>query len=191
MDGAELPLNVAVTAQKVAAELEARGYDYALGGAIALGFWANPRGTLDVDFTIFIPVERASECVRLLQQIGCQFSASKALTMLREHGLCHVELDKVPLDVFLPGIDFYDAARPRRRKMLLGSREVMAWDAEPLIVFKMMFFRPQDLVDIAAILSQQGPALDRAWVRDQLVEIFGQRDLRIARWDELAGEHPI
>lgn len=190
MDAGEPSLNVTAAAQKMAGELEARGYDYALGGAIALGFWARPRGTLDVDATIFIPVERATECVRVLQQMGCKVHASKALAKLREHGLCHVELDGVPLDIFLPGIDFYEAARPRRRRMLLGSRPVMVWDAEPLLVFKMMFFRPKDLVDIEQVLEIQGPALDRAWVREQLVEIYGLRDLRIAQWDELVSRQP-
>jgi hypothetical protein len=189
MDGDELPHNVTLTAHRLASELEARGYDYALGGAIALGFWATPRGTLDVDATIFIPVDHATECVRLLQQIGCKLQASAALATLREHGLCQVELDGVRLDVFLPAIEFYDVARPRRRRMLLGTREVMVWDAEQLLVFKMMlFFRRKDLVDVEQVLKVQGAVLDRAWVREQLVELYGARDLRIAQWDELVSE---
>ncbi|HEY2894267.1 MAG TPA: hypothetical protein VGJ16_08645 [Pirellulales bacterium] len=190
MDAAELPANVAGAALKLASELEARGCDYAIGGAIALGYWATPRGTLDIDATLFIPVEKASECLRLLQQIGCEFQASKALTMLHEHGLCHVKLDHVTLDVFLPAIDFYDKARARRRLVPLGSHQVMIWDAEPLIIFKLMFFRRKDIADIEEIIKAQGPALDRAWVREQLLELYGARDLRVGQWDELVGEYP-
>lgn len=39
-------------AEELAARLEAANCDYALGGAIALGFWSGPRGTLDVDVTL-------------------------------------------------------------------------------------------------------------------------------------------
>jgi hypothetical protein len=45
-------MDPAQVAQAIAAALEAAGCDYALGGAIALGFWAEPRGTVDVDVTI-------------------------------------------------------------------------------------------------------------------------------------------
>jgi hypothetical protein len=39
-------------ARDLARALVARGQEYALGGAIALGFWGEPRGTLDVDVTL-------------------------------------------------------------------------------------------------------------------------------------------
>jgi hypothetical protein len=54
-------------ARELAAMLDVRNMDYALGGAIALGFWVEPRGTLDVDVTLFLPADKPSECVWLLQ----------------------------------------------------------------------------------------------------------------------------
>jgi hypothetical protein len=35
----------------------------------------------------------------------------------------------------------------------------------------------------------QGPALDRAYVRRWLVEMMGEEDERVARWDALVKEH--
>lgn len=64
----------------------------------------------------------------------------------------------------------------------------MIWDAESLAVFKMMFFRDKDLVDVRQILRTQGSAFDREWVRNQLEDLFGLRDPRIARWGEIAQE---
>jgi hypothetical protein len=46
------PINAAVVAGQLAKELESRGQEYAIGGAIALGYWGSPRGTVDVDLTI-------------------------------------------------------------------------------------------------------------------------------------------
>jgi hypothetical protein len=45
-------MEVAEAAQQLAAALTERGCEYALGGALALGYWAEPRGTLDVDLTL-------------------------------------------------------------------------------------------------------------------------------------------
>ena len=54
------PLDAAAVARALAAALDARGQEYALGGAIALGYWAAPRGTVDVDLTLFLPSDKTS-----------------------------------------------------------------------------------------------------------------------------------
>jgi hypothetical protein len=90
-----------------------------------------------------------------------------------------------PVDVFASSSPF--CKRPARR-LYLGNDQVSVLDAESLAVFKMMFFREQDLVDIEQILKVQGTNFDRAWVREQVAEIFGSLDLRIKRWDELTSE---
>ena len=64
------------------------------------------------------------------------------------------------------------------------------WSPEVLAVFKMMFFREKDLGDVRSILQVQGDRLNRIWVRDRLVEIFGPRDPRVPAWDELVAQTP-
>ncbi len=64
----------------------------------------------------------------------------------------------------------------------------MVWDAESICVFKMMFFRMKDIVDVQQVLRTQGDRFERQWVRDQLVSIFGQRDPRISQWDDLIAD---
>jgi hypothetical protein len=54
----------------------------------------------------------------------------------------------------------------------------------------MMFFRRKDLADVEQILRAQGPAFERNWVRERLVEMYGTRDPRVAQWDELDQEIP-
>ncbi len=43
-------------AEELACRLDAVHCEYALGDAIALGFWSEPRGTLDVDVTLYLPL---------------------------------------------------------------------------------------------------------------------------------------
>jgi hypothetical protein len=178
-------------ARELAAALEVRGQEYAIGGAIALGFWGEPRGTLDVDVTLFLPLDRPSECLWLLQDLACEMVFSEALASLREHGFCRVLYHGLRLDVFLPIVDFYAVARARRQRVELGGQPVMIWDAASLIVFKLMFFRRKDIADVEGVLRIQQGRLDLDWVRQQLVELYGPRDPRIHQWDELVAEFPV
>jgi hypothetical protein len=180
--------DAAAAAKQLAAVLDARGQEYALGGAIALGYWAAPRGTVDVDLTVFLPADRPSESVRLLQEMGCQLRAQQALDSLREHGFCRVDYDNVQVDVFLPTIAFYSAARDRRRRVKLGDQEIQVWDAESLVVFKLMFFRRKDIADVEQILRTQRESLDCRWIEEQVIELFGRHDPRVSQWSELRKE---
>lgn len=175
-------------AEELAARLEAAGCEYALGGAIALGFWAEARNTLDVDVTLYLPLDDPMGCMQLLDKIGCEFDPRRTEETLKEHTFCQVQLLGVRLDVFLPMSSFYEPAKTRRREVPLGSRQAYVWDAETLCVFKMMFFRRKDLVDIQSILRSQGELFDREWVETSLIELYGQRDPRINQWRELVAE---
>src|SRR5689334_18646016 len=117
----ENPLSTTDAAKQLASALAARGQDYALGGAIALGYWSEPRGTMDVDLTIFLPPDNPSQCVWCLQEIGCEVDTPQALASLREHGFCRTNYKGVRVDVFLPTTPFYETARRKRHMVLLGD----------------------------------------------------------------------
>jgi hypothetical protein len=190
-----MPDNEAVPrAPQVAAELARRldeaGVEYALGGAIALAFAGEPRATIDVDMTLFVVPPEPVPCVDVLDQIGCTLRRQTALDSLAEHGFCRVAFEGMQIDVFLPTIPFHEAARRRRVRVKLVGQSCWVFSPETLVVLKLMFFREKDFMDVRQILRIQGPALDRVWVREQLVEIFGERDPRVAAWDELAAEVP-
>ncbi len=181
-------LDAAAVARQLAVALDARRQPYALGGAIALGYWAAPRGTVDVDLTLFLEPDKPSACVWLLQDLGCQLTAAEATDSIREHGFCRVKYSGVRVDVFLPTIPFYAAARDRRRTVTLGEQPIQIWDAESLVVFKMMFFRRKDIADIEQILRTQREALDGTWIEGQLEQLFGRHDPRVFQWKELQKE---
>ena len=179
------PIDAVTVAVSLAGELHARGQEYALGGAIALGYWGIPRGTVDVDVTLFLAPERPTVCIWPLQEIGCEVSTATAAASLREHGFCRVTSSGLNVDVFLPLIPFYEVARQRRVRVQLSGLTVWVWDAETLVVFKMMFFRRKDIADVEQVLTVQGAGFDRPWVREQLLAMYGTRDPRLAAWDEL------
>jgi hypothetical protein len=181
-----MQVNAASAAAQLAARLEARGVDYALGGAIALGYWGVPRGTVDVDLTLYLAPEQPSACAWLLKDIGCDVQSAETMEALRAHGFCSVSYAGLRLDVFLPIVPFYEEARKRRKRVQIGGQPFMVWDGESLLVFKMMFFRRKDLADVEQILRSQGGLLDRCWVRERLAEMYGAADPRLSAWDEIA-----
>jgi len=182
------PLSVAEVAAQLAERLEGIGCDYAIGGAIALACWAEPRGTVDVDVSFYLPIKELGKSLAVLHAIGAEFSETNVRESLAEHGFCGVKFLERRLDVFLPIAAIYEAARPRRKKMSVGNRQVMVWDAETLCVFKMMFFRRKDMADVEAILHAQTENFDFSWVEQQLIEMYGNRDPRVSQWHELVEE---
>ena len=175
-------------AKRLAAAVEAAGCEYALGGALALGFWAQPRGTLDVDLTLFLPPNKPTECLRLLAIGWMRCDWRNAIQSLSEHDYCQVLFRETRIDVFLPATPFYEIARGRRTRVTLDDQSIMVWDAETLCVFKMMFFRRKDIADVEQVLRTQSTKLDRQWVRERIVEIYGKHDPRLLQWDELCRE---
>ena len=59
---------------------------------------------------------------------------------------------------------------------------------EDTAVFKMLFYRGKDLVDVERLLGLMQRRLDLAYVRAALVEVVGEDDHRTRRWDELVSQ---
>jgi hypothetical protein len=52
---AETPEDPLAAAIAIAKAFDAHGVPYAIGGALAYGYWAVPRATLDIDVNVFVP----------------------------------------------------------------------------------------------------------------------------------------
>ena len=178
---AELP-TAAEVARAVADVLERRGLPYAVGGAIALGFYAAPRATIDVDVNIFLPPQQ--EFAKVLAVLGeAGFVASEDAETLSKQacteGQFRGAIEGVRVDVFVPAIPFYAQLAARRRQVPLLGRPIWILGAEDLVVLKLMFFRRKDLADVEAVLREQAPSLDREYVRCTLIDLVGLEDERV------------
>lgn len=170
--------------------LEASNIPYAFGGAIALSAWSEPRATTDVDLNLWAQDEELPGAVTILQRAGVAIELAAAQRGARERGMFAAPHGSYRVDVFVPSVPFYDEALKRRLRVRLADRETWVLSPESLAVFKMLFFRPKDLVDLARLLEVQRPALDVAFVRGWLVDMVGAEDVRIAKWDELTQASP-
>lgn len=100
--------------------LEAAGVPCAVGGALALGVWGVPRGTTDVDVDAFVAEARYDEMLDALAAAGCSFDRATALRQAREGDTVVVRHGPWRVDVFVPTIPFYEAARQRVRRERSG-----------------------------------------------------------------------
>jgi len=180
--------SAAEVARDLADALEQGGIPHAIGGAIALGFYAAPRATVDVDVNVFVSPER--ELTRALDTLrGAGFTPEDDPETLsrqaREEGQFRGTVSGMRVDVFVPAIPYYAELEGRRRRVVLLGRSLSILAPHDLVVLKMMFFRRKDLADVEAVLRDQGPAFDREWVRRKLTELAGEGDERLRAWDEL------
>lgn len=112
----------------LAAELERRGIEYAIGGALALGIWSDPRGTRDVDINVFVSPERLDDVFAAILAIGASCDTTVARAQANDRGMFVAALPNgMRLDVFTPSIDFsWEAGRTRVRQTSRGHDDVVA-----------------------------------------------------------------
>jgi hypothetical protein len=170
--------------------LEASRLPYAFGGAIALSAWSEPRATTDVDVNLWVDDSELPQAVKVLSEAGVAIELEEAQRGARERGMFAAPHGSYRVDVFVPSVPFYDEALKRRMRVTLAERQTWVLSPESLAVFKMLFFRPKDLVDLARLIEVRRPPLDVAFVRGWLLDMVGPENLRVARWDELTRTSP-
>jgi len=176
-------MDIAATAIRCVEVLEQAGMPCAIGGAIALGEWCPPRATLDVDLTIFVDVAHADAVLQVLETAGARADMGLMARRLQNGEVAMLAMGGVRLDVFMPSIPFYADAQMRVVRVTLAGAQVPVLSAEVLSVFKLLFFRKKDLVDLERLVAFRRDRLDHGWVRSQIAEMLGEEDPRIEAWD--------
>lgn len=106
----------------LAQELERRGVEYALGGALALGFHAPPRGTQDIELNLFVDPSGARAALAVLRDAGVEMDLDAAVDECRVRGDTRGVIDGVRVDIFVNSIPLHELAHRRRRRGRCGWR---------------------------------------------------------------------
>jgi hypothetical protein len=148
---------------------DAGGIPHAIGGAIALGYCTlEPRGTRDVDVNVFVGPERARDIFELLPA-GVQVGGAK-LEQAERDGQVRLSWGITPIDLFMSVLPFHDHVQAHIRLVPFEGRTIPVLDCTALAVFKAMFDRPRDWVDIEAMVEARSLDLDDAkrWVTEMV-----------------------
>jgi hypothetical protein len=147
-------------------DLDAAAIPHAIGGAIALGYCTlEPRGTRDVDVNVFVGPERARDVLAALPE-GVRFSGVD-LEHLERDGQVRLRWGITPVDLFLSVLPFHDHVEAHIRPVPFEGRTIPVLDCTALAVFKAIFDRPRDWVDIEAMVEARSLDVDEAnhWIR--------------------------
>ncbi len=139
------------------------------GGAIAYNYYGPPRLTQDVDVLVLLPDTKAPALVEEFAAAGCKHGDREprpvelraVLDDLRSKARLAVFLCRgIRTEVFVPWHPFHHAVLRRSPERDLEGRAIRIHAPEDLVVFKKIFDRPKDVVDIKAILMSQQGRLD-------------------------------
>lgn len=165
----------------------AAGISCAIGGGLAFGRWVQPRATIDADINVFAAPARYEEALAALTSIGAVLDRDECLRRFARGDVAFARLDGIRVDLFVPSIPFYEEAERTIVYTTIDGRVIPFLSPESLAVFKLLFFRPKDIVDLRKMVQELGGSLDTSWVREHVVAMMGEADERISRWDEIVG----
>ncbi len=155
-------------------QLDSARLSHAFGGALALGYVAEPRGTADIDVNVFVPEDQLDRVTTCLAPIGYRVPedgrTGPPIAGIRfEH-----DDEPFPLDVFPSLHGRYAEVERRRVRHPFGrdGRRLPFLSAEDLCVFKLSFGRPKDWIDLQSI-ADAGVDLDLDYIEEQLVALRG------------------
>lgn len=178
------PQDAFEAANALADALEAAGLPYAIGGAHAANLYSVPRATRDVDVNVFVDSGRLDELLGALRRAGLRFDEAEARAGHEDGGYFVAHLGPVRVDVFTPSIPFSWEAGRTRRRVEVGGRARWYLSAEATALFKLLFYRGKDVVDLERLVASW-PDLDHPYVRRWIADMMGEDDPRTRTWDDL------
>lgn len=155
---------------------------HAFGGALALAYHVeSPRATADIDLNISLPVTAAAAVLSSLPS-GATWTEAD-VTAIERDGQVRVLWDATPLDLFFPQDALHDVVASRVLEVPFRGRTIPVISATDLTIFKALFDRPKDWVDIAEMLAYGSVDTHDAlqWLR----RLLGPKDARAQRLAEL------
>lgn len=158
---------------------------HAIGGALALAYYAEPRTTIDVDINVFVSTDRWPEICEALAPLGVDVEVE--VENLNRDGQVRLWWDRNPVDLFFSYDPFHDAMQRNARKVPFNQETIPILSPEHLAVCKAMFDRPKDWLDIEQILVATDP-LDVSEIEDWLERMVGSENPRIEKLAEVKAE---
>ncbi|MHB1446056.1 MAG: nucleotidyl transferase AbiEii/AbiGii toxin family protein [Acidimicrobiales bacterium] len=168
--------------------LAGAGIDHAFGGAIALAYYvAEPRSTRNLDINLAVPADRADQVFARLPD-GAGYTQAD-VAQARAGGQTRLwygrPRDGVPIDLYFPRHRFHGVVGRAAvtRTFAAEGYTIPVIAADHLAVFKILYGRPRDWVDIADMLG--AGSLDPDAVLAWVCRLLGEDHPSYARFVDL------
>jgi len=173
---------------QLAVLLERARIPHAFGGAIALVYWSEPRGTVDIDINVFLPATDCSRVFSLLNGHGIPTTPEMEKEALDREQV-RVDWEGTPVDLFFAYDPFHASCNERSAVVDFYGQPIRVLAAEDIVIFKTLYNRPKDWTDIEQLLSIQGRDLDTTYVRGWLGRMLGEGDSAVDRLEALLSRY--
>lgn len=177
-DGPRFPHEKALA---IARAFDAAHIAHAFRGAIALAFAAEPRATVDIDVNLFVPATRADEVLSILGALGVAVDEPGIRERIERDEQVRLRWTGTPVDLFFAYSPLHDACNERARRVRVLGQEIRVLSGEDLAIFKILFDRPKDWIDVEAIVRALGASFDAVYVERWIEAVAGVEDPRASR----------
>lgn len=157
---------------------------HAFGGAIALVYWSEPRGTVDIDINVFLPATEFSGVFSALNGHGIATTPAMEKEAIDREQV-RVDWDGTPIDLFFAYDPFHDSCNGRSVAVDFYGEPIRVLTAEDIVIFKTLYNRPKDWPDIEQLLAVQRRDLDAAYVRAWIDRMLPPGDSARSRLEAL------
>lgn len=158
--------------------LDAGGIPHAFGGAIALSYATRePRATVDIDINIFLSAAEAERALCALP--GGVARPDDTLARIRRDEQIRLWWDETPVDLFFDYAPIHAEAARNRQMVSFEGTQIPILGPTELAVFKAMFDRSRDWVDLEEMAAAR--TLDLEAVCAAVEQMVGPHDERLGR----------
>jgi hypothetical protein len=147
--------------------LDDTGTEYILVGGLAVGIWATPRATVDLDFLVAIRKEDHPALIQRLEQSDKFIFIHKQPMVFQKVSILRAMLKEnadVSVDFLLIDDEFKAHAISRKVSARLTDFSVNIATAEDLILLKLLSGREQDKLDAVQVHEANKENLDLAYL---------------------------
>lgn len=178
---------------ETATRLTAEGIGYAVGGALALGYHvAEPRSTQDIDLNVADTKDHAPD---VLARLSADLPWTDAhLASIARDGQVRImwpvpgDPVPMPLDLFFAEHELHRQAVARALTVPMLDAEVRILTATDLVVFKTLYARGKDWVDIQSVVDYDPPSFRQVEAVDWVGQIVGFNDPRTKKLAKMRPE---
>lgn len=159
-------------------QLDAAKVPHAIGGALALAYYAEPRVTVDIDINVFLATSHWPRVREALTPLGVDVTLD--LAVLERDGQVRLWWGRNAVDLFFSNDDFHEEMQRGARRVPFAQTTLSILSPEHLAICKAMFDRPKDWLDIEQMLVATDP-IDLAEIERLLKQMVGADDPRIEK----------
>lgn len=156
---------------EVTGVLERIGVRYMLIGGLAVSLWGEPRSTLDVDVTVWVPAEDLQHAITELCSRLRAIPEDPSEFVRQTRVLPAITAEQVRLDIVFAALPEEERIINRARPKTVAGKTVMVISVEDLVFMKLASERPKDIQDARLLVRRFRKTLDRDYLEPRLKEL--------------------